>query len=308
LSTNLLSSLLSLIKMPAPQNRYFLLTIPQHDFVPWLPPTVAYIKGQLESGNEGGYLHWQLLAIFERKLTVTAVKNVFGRTAHVEPSRSQAADAYVWKEETRVAGTQFELGTKPFRRNSQTDWESVRVSAKRGALDGINHLIPYLHWLGIIISTALDIPADIFVRCYGQLRKIAEDYVEPTAIVREVYCYWGDAGTGKSRRAWEEAGLDAYPKCPRSKFWCGYRSHRHVVIDEFRGGIDVSHFLRWLDRYPVIVDTKGGATSLRAEKIWITSNLSPDEWFPGISQETLAAIRRRMTIVHYSRGLEPNPN
>lgn len=132
--------------------------------------------------------------------------------------------------------------------------------------------------------------------------------MEPAAIEREVFCYWGDAGTGKSRRAWEEAGLDAYPKCPRSKFWCGYRSHEHVVIDEFRGGIDVSHFLRWLDRYPVIVDTKGGATSLKATKIWITSNLPPEEWFPGVSQETLSAIRRRMTIIHYRRGLEPNPN
>lgn len=135
--------------MPAPQNRYFLLTIPQHDFVPWLPPGVAYIRGQLESGNEGGYLHWQLLALFGRKLTVTAVKAIFGARAHVEPSRSAAADDYVWKEETRVDGTQFELGERPLRRNVATDWEAVRASAKRGALDGINHLIPYLHWLGI---------------------------------------------------------------------------------------------------------------------------------------------------------------
>jgi len=132
--------------------------------------------------------------------------------------------------------------------------------------------------------------------------------VEPVAIERTVVCYWGDAGTGKSRRAWEEAGLDAYPKCPRSKFWCGYRGSAHVVIDEFRGGIDLGHFLRWLDRYPVIVDTKGGATVLKATHIWITSNLNPNDWFPGICQETLAALRRRMTIIHYRRGLEPIPN
>lgn len=138
--------------MPAPQNRYFLLTIPQHAFVPWLPPGVAFLRGQLESGARDGYLHWQLLAIFNRKITVTGAKEVFGTQAHIEPSRSAAADEYVWKEETRVAGTQFELGTRPFRRNNQTDWDSVKLSAKRGALDGINHLIPLLVWLGIILS------------------------------------------------------------------------------------------------------------------------------------------------------------
>jgi len=134
--------------MPAPQFRYFLLTIPHHDFTPYLPPGVAFIRGQLESGEQGGYLHWQLLAIFKRKLTVTAVKAVFGNNAHIEPSRSQAADAYVWKEETRVAGTQFELGERPLRRNVQADWDSVRDAAKRGALDGIN-IWEHLHWLGI---------------------------------------------------------------------------------------------------------------------------------------------------------------
>jgi len=291
--------------MPAPQARYYLLTIPYNDFVPWLPPTVAFIRGQLECGAEGGYLHWQLLAIFCRKITLSGVKNIFGRTAHVEPSRSAAADEYVWKEETRVAGTQFELGERPMRRNVSTDWEAVRDSAKRGALDGINHLIPYLYWLGILIVCVLDIPADVFVRCYGQLRKISEDYIQPVAIQREVFCYWGDAGTGKSRRAWDEAGLDAYPKCPVSKFWCGYRGHTSVVIDEFRGGINISHFLRWLDRYPVNVETKGGATVLKATKIWITSNVSPDDWYPEANEETKTAIRRRMTIVHYQRGLMP---
>lgn len=135
--------------MPAPQFRYWMLTIPHQHFTPWLPPNVAYIRGQLESGAREGYLHWQLLAIFSRKITLTGAKEAFHPEAHLEPSRSEAADAYVWKEETRVAGTQFELGTRPFRRNNQTDWQAVKVSAKRGALDGINHLIPYLHWLGI---------------------------------------------------------------------------------------------------------------------------------------------------------------
>jgi len=63
-------------------------------------------------------------------------------------------------------------------------------------------------------------------------------------MVRTCWVYWGRTGTGKSRRAWDEAGVDAYPKDPRTKFWCGYFGQANVIIDEFRGGIDVAHLLR----------------------------------------------------------------
>jgi len=120
---------------------------------------------------------------------------------------------------------------------------------------------------------------------------------------REIVCYWGTTGMGKSRRAWEEAGLNAYPKDPRSKFWDGYRGQEHVVFDEFRGGIDISHVLRWFDRYPVIVEVKGSSTVLKAKKIWITSNLHPNDWYPELDQETKSALIRRLTIVHFVNPL-----
>lgn len=117
---------------------------------------------------------------------------------------------------------------------------------------------------------------------------------------RQVFVFWGTTGTGKSRDAWNAAGQDAYPKDPRTKFWDGYRSHKSVVIDEFRGAIDVSHLLRWFDRYPVLVEVKGSSTVLAAERIYITSNLAPDAWFPEIDPETFAALKRRLQVTHYT--------
>lgn len=111
--------------------------------------------------------------------------------------------------------------------------------------------------------------------------------------------YWGVTGAGKSRRAWDEAGLNAYPKDPRTKFWDGYRNHENVVIDEFRGDIDIAHLLRWFDRYPVIVECKGSSIVLSAKKIWITSNLDPRQWFPNTDQATIDALMRRLTITHF---------
>lgn len=263
------------------QGRYWLLTIPQHDFIPYLPTGVAYLTGQLERGTGTGYLHWQLLCAFSKHVRLAAVKKCFGDSCHAELSRSDAADSYVSKADTRVEGTQFTLGVKAIKRNCARDWELVWESAKRGRF--------------------LDIPADLRVQHYRTLRTIASDFAEPAPIVREVFVFWGDTGLGKSRRAWEEAGLDSYSKDPRSKFWDGYRGHKNVVIDEFRGAIDIAHLLRWCDRYPVNVEIKGSSTPLLAEKIWITSNLHPSDWYRDCDLSTMNALLRRLNITHFDK-------
>lgn len=260
------------------QGVYWLLTVPQHLYTPYLPDACAYIAGQLESGASTGFLHWQLLVVFKRSVRLAAVRKTFG-PVHAELSRSAAADDYVWKDDTAVPNTRFSLGSKPIRRQSKTDWELVLSLARCGRLD--------------------EIPGDIQVRYFGNLLRIGSYYAQPRAISRECFLFWGKTGMGKSYTAWTEAGLDAYSKSPTTKFWDGYRHHKHVVIDEFRGGISVEHLLRWLDCYPVLVEIKGSAVPLLAEKIWITSNIPIDEWYPNLDSETISALKRRIKVTHY---------
>lgn len=320
-----------------PQASYWILTIPASDFdknaFDPLPATINYLTGQLEcpqlpnpnhshacdSHNDyagglrwgecnchlakcgvhselaklypehaakqecicpkvDGYRHWQLVVGFARKLRLAGVKDVFGRTCHAEPTKSKAAIDYVHKDDTAVADTRFTLGQLPVSRGRSQDWERVRDDAKCGRLD--------------------DIPGDIYVRLYGNLKRIATDHMQPHPIERSVLCYWGPTGVGKSRRAWDEAGFDAFPKDPRTKFWDGYGGQGHVVIDEFRGGIDISHILRWFDRYPVVVEVKGSSVVLKATKIWITSNIPPEQWYPDLDQATKDALLRRIEVIH----------
>lgn len=270
--------------MPSEQARYWMLSIPERDFDPntyqeRLPQGIAYLRGQKEEGEETGYVHWQIMVAFSRKVTLSRVKSVFGRTTHGEPTRSQAAREYVWKEDTRIAGTQFEFGQFAHRRNCRTDWQAVWDSASNGRL--------------------LEIEPSIRVQHYSALRRIVSDYARSRMVERTVFCFIGPTGTGKSHRAWSEAGLEAYPKGPTTKFWDGYNGQSHVVIDEFRGGIDISHVLRWFDKYPVLVEIKGSSTPLVAEKIWITSNIEPEQWYPTLDDETMAALKRRLVITRF---------
>lgn len=261
--------------------RYWMATIPEADWNPCLPDGFQYVRGQLEQG-EGGFRHWQAILYTKEQMRRAGVKRLLGVvSAHLEPTRSRAAKEYVWKEDTRIEGTQFEFGVESISRADPTDWERIWELAKNGELTSI--------------------PPDIRVRCYSSLRRIHADYAEPVGMVRTCYVFWGDTGTGKSRRAWEEAGTDAYPKDPRSKFWCGYRSQKHIVVDEFRGGIDIGHLLRWLDRYPVNVEIKGGSLPFVGEKVWITSNLEPRLWYPDLDSLTLEALLRRLTITHFNK-------
>lgn len=261
--------------------RYWLLTIPE---LAWHPERglgghCVWILGQLEQGvGENAYRHWQLVAGFNQPVRLSAVKQLFGQQVHAEPTRSRAAEAYVVKDDTAVPDTRFELGRRPIQRNDPADWDRVWDLAAANALT--------------------DIPADIRVRHYGNLRRIASDYVPSPAIVRSVYVFWGPTGVGKSRRAWEMAGLDGFPKDPRTKFWDGYSGQRSVIIDEFRGGIDVAHILRWTDRYPVRVEIKGGSVPLLADTLIFTSNLSPGSWYPELDAATFAALERRLIIEH----------
>ena len=55
------------------------------------------------------------------------------------------------------AGGPWEYGVKPLQRNSKADWGEVYLNAKRGRIE--------------------DIPADIRVRCYSQLKKIEKDHL-----------------------------------------------------------------------------------------------------------------------------------
>lgn len=114
------------------QGVYWLLTIPHHEYTPYLHVDVAYIIGQLEQGEGTGYLHWQILVCFKRKLRLGGVRLLFGDKGHYELSKSDAADKYVQKEDTSIAGTRFCLGTKPHRRNNGTDWETIWDAARTG--------------------------------------------------------------------------------------------------------------------------------------------------------------------------------
>lgn len=117
-------------------------------------------------------------------------------------------------------------------------------------------------------------------------------------MVRECHVFWGPTHTGKSHTAWELAGPGGFAKNPRTKYWCGYRGQETAVIDEFRGAIDVAYLLGWTDKYPISVEVKGSSVPYAVKRLYITSNLNPESWYPELDQDSREALLRKMIIHH----------
>lgn len=88
------------------QGRYWILTIPHECFTPYLPVGITWIRGQLELGS-GGFLHWQLVVGLATKQSLRRLTTIFGSSIHAELTRTEAAEDYVWKDDTSVQGKLF---------------------------------------------------------------------------------------------------------------------------------------------------------------------------------------------------------
>lgn len=119
-----------------------------------------------------------------------------------------------------------------------------------------------------------------------------------------VSVYWGPTGSGKSSRVYRECSEEETPlwSWPGGQWFDGYTGQKNVIFDDFRGEIGFSLLLRLLDRYPMQVPIKGGHVEWSPEKIYITSNQAPEEWYAGFHDE--APLMRRIEVCEFI-GNEP---
>lgn len=267
------------------KNWCFTINNPVNDKVPETWPGAKFVAWQKEKG-EGGTPHLQGYIIFKCNKRLSALKKI-DSGAHWEPRRGthDQALAYVRKEETRVDGP-WQLGDEP------------AVGTKSGTRNDIHKLKRALDGGKTEEEIAYD---DELFPCWAHNFKAIERYKRLKKANQRNWqtftqVYWGSPGAGKSKRALEEGGPDAFwLRKPNglggALWWDGYDGQEVVVIDEFAHWATREFMCRLCDRYPLIVDTKGGAVQFVAKKIIITSNLHPDQWWPKIG---LGAMKRRL--------------
>jgi len=135
----------------------------------------------------------------------------------------------------------------------------------------------------------------LYRRAFREYRNIIRRGTDRATL--RVCCLYGEAGVGKTRFARQYGttlGGVWISSCPELKWFDGYDGEECAVLDDFRGGCPFQHLLRLLDIYALDVPIKGGFVPWNPSHIFITSNLSSDEWYSGLTSESQNALRRRI--------------
>lgn len=246
----------------------------------------AYLQAQAEYAIIGeergasGTPHLQGYFCLKQKNRLSNIKGVLSIPIHLDKARGTCAQnrAYCSKD-----GNIWEHGTMPkYSRGSDSSIECATSELLEVLETGSSTLQEFMHshptqWL---------LHGRVFINNYYLS---AEEIERPS-----VYAVWiyGPTGIGKSHFA-NEQFPDAYRKCPTIKWWNRYRLQKQVIIDEIDSNcVEVTYWLKWIDRYKCTVETKGGDIPLHASEFIFTSNYPPDAVF----NRSLDAIRRRLRV------------
>lgn len=147
--------------------------------------------------------------------------------------------------------------------------------------------------------------AFLYPACYGMhfraFEKLERVHAKPRFVKPKVVVFYGLAGSGKTRAAFEFAQqhyedheIYKYDKIAPgiTEWWEGYLDQKCIILDELTFQLfNKERFQGLTDRWPTVVGMKGSSSNFQAELIIITSNLKPENWFPG---EYFEPVRRRI--------------
>lgn len=242
-----------------------------------------------------GRFHIQGYCVFAKRVRLSHVKRLHS-TAHWEVARGNPTSnrVYCSKLDTRVVDTlPVEYG----------DITAVGSQGKASEYHEAMELIKLQptateeDFAAVAPSVWLRLP-----NAYTRARQLYHGSNVRLGGIR-VIVYIGPAGCGKSDDVLRRYP-GAYWKAP-GKWWDKYDRQECVVFDDFDGSwFSCSELLRILDRYPVLVETKGAHTDLDATGTYIiTSNVFPEEWYrkhcEAFPAHKKAILRRLTTIISY---------
>lgn len=244
---------------------------------------MRYMAFAPEIGERGtphlqGFMGWRNARSFTR------AKHVMPNQVHLERMLGtiQENKDYCSKEgDLTVYGT-LPADPKAQGARGRELWDKALEAAKKGDFEAID--------------------PRIYITQYGNLKRIATEHQEfgspaDGSLVHQ--WWWGEAGTGKSHKAWSDHP-DLYPK-PLNKWWDGYQDQEYILLDDVSP--DHMKFLkdymkRWADRYPMLGEVKGGTIKLPTNrKLIVTSNYSLD--MLDLNEQDLAALKRRFKVTHF---------
>lgn len=118
-----------------------------------------------------------------------------------------------------------------------------------------------------------------------------------------VEIWWGETGTGKTRKWFDEHFDDGYRfQYSKNNDWFdGYDSQKAILFDEFNCQILLSNMLMYLDGHPIRMEIKSSSAYAHWNSVTIISNDNPQEWYRNVTIEKRKAFARRISkVLHFT--------
>ena len=247
-----------------------------------------YAVWQKEKG-QSGTPHYQGYIEFKQVKSMRQVRAIIGNNPHVEVRKGTQEQAikYCRKEEGRLEGP-WDIGERK-RPGKRTDLNKLGRQAYKYPVHVVRQKNPGMflrYHAGIKAARALAIK---------DLR--GNEWRKP-----EIHVFVGDAGTGKTRKAYEmDPNLYVVSHSSTTTWFDGYDGEETLLLDDFYGGIKYGFMLQLLDGHRLKVQVKGGFTYLNHKRVIITSNEDWTEWYKNVPNTH--GLRRRIeefgTVEHF---------
>lgn len=133
-----------------------------------------------------------------------------------------------------------------------------------------------------------------------RLHSVLNDKPRNWKTPKEVIVFYGLTGTGKTRKVYEETeeelGEGMVWTYPGNNWFDGWERGMNALFDEMTGSeFKLGYLLRVLDRYPMQVGVKCSHKQWNPDKIYLTSNFHPREWYHMNDTRSIDALLRRIT-------------
>lgn len=291
-------------------NNYFQECIANYNRV-YLTKIKYFICGYEVAKGEGGYKHWQCYIQLNKQARLSALHKMFplGGKFHCEKQKGSNEEArnYCWKGQFEEEPTKYpQPSSCTFEWGVFCEGEGMNRplhNIKKLIDDGLNH------------KEIVDSNEDYF-KCYGKYHSWLYKYkhlVDESKYNRrrkpiETHCIVGDCAVGKTESIYNKYGDENVYKLDNpngdNKNWNGYNGQKILIIDDFYSWIRMSDMMKILDNKPYRCRALGDYSLARWEKVYITSNKSPDLWFPDVQNDKVkeAFYSRLTTCLEVHRG------
>lgn len=265
----------------------------------WNKEKMRYLIVGEEIGK-GGYEHFQIYLQLFNQYRLKGLKELLGiSTAHCEVQKgtNSAARNYCWKGQFEKKGTKH---PQPSAKILQFG-EFCNGQGHRTELDGIKDDIDNgMDHFEIVQDRKKFDSYKRYHSWFYKYKQMVDDQrhncIRDTVAVNVIY---GDCATGKTTSVLNKEGVkNCYIlKNPNgdNKNWNGYNGQKVLIIDDFYGWLPLNEMLRILDNKPYRVRKLGDYTWARWEKIYITSNNRPQDWYDVCNDEILGAFYSRLS-------------